>query len=239
MKLAAAAWRQKWPVELLLTSAEEMLADIGESLYDMSTAEREHFLGDTLREAREHDPAAFPEPEQALGRGLPWQSPLAAAPAAADGKRDAAHQLIGLPNDTPLEFSRQHSRSQGGGRSTICLNADGSFSQTIESQVATLADDDAGGGSSPTRSRPWRQIKRGRFTTAPVHTNASSAGLLGGSLDVEFYASGVEMLHSPQGDAAGGGGGGSSALHSPGGSPGSSAEAAQLTQRWQGCMEGE
>lgn len=59
---AGAAWRQKWPAALLV-SADEMLHECGlGGLEDMSPADRDGYLRDTLWEAREYDPAAFREP---------------------------------------------------------------------------------------------------------------------------------------------------------------------------------
>ena len=131
-----------------------------------------------------------------------------------------------------LVFSREH-RGDRPGKSTLCLQSDGRFAQTIESLTSDA------GNPAQTFSRPvagsertvrlgvsdkpgvfqestWRQTKRGRFTYAPADTE--------GVMLLDFHASGVET-------------------RSPRRAPGTSSAApeeegwARLSQRWGGRLE--
>ena len=93
---AGAAWRQKWPAALL-ASADEMLreCEMG-GLEDMSPAERDGYLGDTLREAREYDPAAFREPARRPSAAAPRSWRQAYPPALLEAADESCEECPGL-----------------------------------------------------------------------------------------------------------------------------------------------
>ena len=65
------------------------------------------------------------------GSGLPWQQ-QAGSDSGSSVEPSGPHGLVGRMAEEVLVFSREH-RGDRPGKSTLCLQSDGRFAQTIES----------------------------------------------------------------------------------------------------------